>query len=74
MWENKQTSLKLKRNNKFYWKLYQIVFIKLQNIAQERKSIQKKNFNSYTSHVIKIEDIIKFKRTSSIIRFDNQIQ
>jgi len=74
MWENKQTSLKLKRNNKFYWKLYQIVFIKLQNIAQERKSIQEKNFNSYTSHVIRIKYIIEFERTSSIIRFNNQIQ
>jgi len=28
-------------------KLYQIIFIKLQNIAQERKSIQEKDFDSY---------------------------
>ena len=73
MWENEQTLLKLKRNNKFYWKLYQIVFIKLQNIAQERKSIQEKSFNSYTLHVIRIKYVIEFKRTSSIIRFNNQI-
>ena len=74
LWENKQTLLKLKRNNKFYWKLYQIIFIKLQNIAQEKKFIQEKSFDSYTSHVIRIEYVIEFKRTSSIIRFDNQIQ
>ena len=73
MWENEQTLLKLKRNNKFYWKLYQIVFIKLQNIAQERKSIQEKSFDSYTLHVIRIEYIIKFERTSLIIEFNNWI-
>ena len=74
VWENEQTLLKLKRNNKFYWKLYQIVFVKLQNIAQERKSIQEKNFNFYTSHMIRIKYVIEFERTSSIIRFNNQIQ
>jgi len=74
MWENEQTLLKLKRNNKFYWKLYQIVFVKLQNIAQEKKSIQEKNFDSYTSHVIRIEYVIEFKKTSLIIEFDNWIQ
>ena len=74
VWENKQISLKLKRNNKFYWKLYQIVFIKLQNIAQEKKSIQEKDFDSYMSHTIRIKHVIEFKRTSSVIRFNNQIQ
>ena len=74
MWGDEQTSLKLKRNNKFYWKLYQVVFVKLQNIAQERKSIQEKGFDSYTSHAIRIEYVIEFKRTSSIIGFDNRIR
>ena len=73
MWGDEQTSLKLKRNNKFYWKLYQVVFVKLQNIAQERKSIQEKNFDSYTLHVIRIEYIIEFERTSLIIEFNNWI-
>ena len=73
MWENEQTLLKFKRNNKFYWKLYQIIFVKLQNIAQERKSIQEKDFDSYTSHVIRIKYVIEFERTSSIIEFDNWI-
>ena len=43
----------------------------LQNIAQEKKFIQEKNFDFYMSHAIKIEYVIEFERISLIIEFDN---